>query len=1035
MIDLKENEKKVLGYWKENNINKKVSKKNIGKKKFFFLEGPPYASGEFAAHHIWVEVTKDAILRFQRYNERNVHDRAGFDVHGLPIEHKTEKEMKLESKQEIETKIGVSNFINECKAYAQRHVKNGVMAFERFGVSLDFENMYLAYNPEFMESAWNIFKKIYDSGLVYKDLEPLAYCTKCETVLAQGPEIEYEDETDPSIFVKFLLKRTNLDIDTRNTYLVIWTTTPWTLVSNMAIAAKSDAEYVVVSSEDENYIVAKDRLDNFTKACGKSIIVKSNFLGKELVGTTYENPLGEIPEIKNKFYKVVADNDFVGMDEGTGLVHVAPGHGPEDYKLAKKYKIPIFSPVDEHGLYTLKNYSGLKVPNEANKVILSKLKETGALLFSGHITHSYPHCWRCATKLIFRATDQWFINIQKLKKKMLKQNEKIEWFPEFARNWFNDAIETSPDWCISRQRYWGIPIPIWQCTSCNAIEVIGSKKELIERMIDKKDISDLHRPYVDEVKIKCAKCNSKMNRIQDIFDVWYDSGIAHTASLSEEEFKVYFPADWISESADQIRGWFSALLKTSIALYNKTPYKRVSIGGMIKDEIGREMHRHLGNSMTSTDLLQFASADGFRFWCLGHPRWQELKLKKQSIEKADSEIIMLYNIAQLIKEFNMLLGNNAENAKIKLKNPNFKSMEKADIWIVSRLNSIITKITKSMDSYAIHEAVKELREFIVEDFSRFYLKFAKQRASESRKNMRSVLGVSSYVLYNTLIISSIAIPFSCESIYQDLFAEKESIFLNKWPKPNAKLINSKVEEEFELLKDISSTILSLREKEHIKLKWPLQEAIVQTDNEDIIETIERVSNLISLYSNVKNIKIIKTALNKKTIKPIFNKLGPEFKQSAQTIANEIVKQDPNIIEQELETQGYYTLNTPVGHFNLNKEHIIIIEETALEEGAPFKHGFIKIDKNISKELEQEILIREIIRTVQVIRKELGLVKTDKINVHIKADNEVENAIKSDINDIKQKTNAKKADFEFNTEKVKLAKSIEVLNNVLEIGVE
>ena len=1035
MIDLKENEKKVLEYWEEHRINKKVNEKNIDKKKFFFLEGPPYASGEFAAHHIWVEVTKDAVLRFQRYNEKNVHDRAGFDVHGLPIEHKTEKEMKLESKQEIETKIGVSNFINECKAYAQRHVKNGVTAFKRFGVSLDFENMYLAYNPEFMEKGWSIFKKIYDSGLVYKDLEPLAYCTKCETVLAQGPEIEYEDETDPSIFVKFLLKRTNVNLETKNTYLVIWTTTPWTLVSNMAIAVKSDAEYVLAGSGDENYIVAKDRLEDFAKACGKSIIIKSNFFGNELAGSVYENPLGEIPEIKNKFYKVVADNEFVGMDEGTGLVHVAPGHGPEDYKLAKKYKIPIFSPVDEQGMYTLKAYKGLKVPNEANKVILSKLKETGALLFSGHITHSYPHCWRCATKLIFRATDQWFINIQKLKKKMLKQNEKIEWFPEFARNWFNDAIETSPDWCISRQRYWGIPIPIWQCTACDSVEVIGSKKELIERMTLKKDIQDLHRPYVDNVKIKCAKCNLEMNRIPDIFDVWYDSGIAHTASLSNEEFDMYFPADWISESADQIRGWFSALLKTSVALYNKTPYKRVSIGGMIKDEIGREMHRHLGNSMTSTDLLQFASADGFRFWCLGHPRWQELKLKKQSIEKADSEIIMLYNIAQLVKEFSMLLGNDTKSTKIKLKNPNFKSMEKADVWIVSRLNSVIAKVTKSMENYAMHEAVKELREFIVEDFSRFYLKFAKQRASESRKNMKSVLGVSSYVLYNTLIISSIAIPFSCESIYQDLFAEKESIFLNKWPNSNVKLINSEVEEEFELLKDISSTILSLRENEHIKLKWPLQEAVVQTDNDAVIETIERVSNLISLYSNVKNIKIVRTALNKKVIRPVFNKLGPEFKQNAQIIANEIVKQDPGIVEQELNEHGYYALHTPAGPFNINKDHIIIVEETAIEDGAHFKYGFIKIDKNINKELEQEILIREIIRTVQVIRKERGLMKTDKISIHIKADKVVENAVSRDINNIKQRTNSKKLDFEFNAEKVKLAKSIEVLGNVLEIGME
>ncbi len=1035
MIDLKKNEETILEYWFKNNINEKIREINKSKKKkFFFLDGPPYASGELAGHHIWVGSTKDIVLRYRRYLG-DVYDRAGFDVHGLPIEHSVEKQMNLNSKMEIETKIGINKFIDECKKYAKHQVELGVKTFKRFGISLDFENLYLPYKNEYIEKAWTIFKAIAEKNLLYKDLEPLAYCTHCETVLsAQGPEVEYSDETDPSILVKFKIKKTNIKLNSlENTYLVIWTTTPWTLVANMAIAVKSDAEYVLIGSENENYIIAKSRIDEFVKLTNKNIIIKSNFYGSELKNTVYMNPLGNIDEIEKKFYKVIADPDFASLNEGTGLVHVAPGHGPEDYKLSKKYKIPLFSPVDEHGKYTLKDYIEIKVPNEANKIILSKLKQADALLFLGNIMHSYPHCWRCNTKLIYRATEQWFINVQKLKTKMLRENKKIEWIPDVANTWFYEAIKTSPDLCISRQRYWGIPIPIWKCDSCDEIKIIGSKHEMLENAIIKKDINDLHRPYVDEIEIRCQKCNSEMKRIKDVFDVWYDSGIAHTASLTDKEFEKYFPADWISESADQIRGWFSVLLKTSTALYNKAPYKKVSIGGMIKDELGREMHRHLGNTVSGNELLEFTSADGFRFWCLSHPRWIELKLKKQDIDEADRKIIILYNISELVKEFNLIL-NNGQKEKIKYKIPKLKNLEKEDIWIISRLNSLIGKVTQNMNEYKMHDAVRELKEFIVEDFSRFYLKFAKQRATESKKEMKLILNICSYVIYNMLILSSIAIPFSCEFIYQDLFSNKESIFMNKWPKQNKKIINHELENQFELLKDISKAILSLREKEQIKLKWPLQEATIELNNDQTIENVYKISNLIENYANVKSIKIIKSETNKKIIKPIFNKLGPEFKQNAQIIANQLINQDASVVEQDVEKQGYYLLNTGEGNFEIKKDQFVVIEKALEDESAlQFKYGSIKINKNISKELKEEILIRELIRNIQIIRKEINLMKINKINIYIKTEKDVEEIIKRDAENIKQKTNTKQILFEID-EKI-LEKELQILDYNIKIKIE
>ncbi len=1038
MIDLKKNEEYILEYWQKNNINNKIKKQSQkNKRKFYFLDGPPYASGTMGSHHMWVGATKDIVLRFKRYMNYNVHDRAGFDVHGLPIEHKVEKELKLESKAEIETKIGIDNFVEECKKYAKLHVKSGIEIFKRFGVSLDFESIYLAYKPEYIERSWGIFKKIVEANLLYKDFSSLAYCIHCGTVLsAQGSEVEYEDETDPSIFVKFKIKNTNLKIDKKqNIYLVIWTTTPWTLVANMAIAVKTSAEYIIINSENENYIIAKKRLEEFKKLTKKNTEIKMHFFGSELNKTTYLNPLGDIDEIKNKFYKVIADENFVDLEEGTGLVHVAPGHGPEDYKLAKKYKIPIFSPVDEHGNYTLKNYSEIKVPKEANNVILAELKQKNALLFNGNILHSYPHCWRCNSKLIFRVTEQWFINVQKLKSKMIKANKKIEWIPDVAKNWFEDTIRNSPNWCISRQRYWGIPLPIWKCESCNQIKVIGTKQEMIENAIEKIEISDLHRPYIDVIKMKCEKCNSTMNRVKDVFDVWYDSGIAHTASLNNEEFEKYFPADWISEGTDQIRGWFSSLLRTSIALYNKAPFKKVSIGGMVKDEIGREMHRHLGNTITIDELLSFVSVDGFRLWCLSHPRWVELKLNKQELNDADKEIIILYNISNLVKEFNLILDKNQINKNIKIKVPSMKNIRKEDEWILSKLNSLILKTTENMNKYTIHEAVRGLQDFMIDDFSRFYLKFAKQRASESKNEIKIIFNICSYVLYNILIISSIAIPFSCEFIYKDLFNEKESIFMNKWPKHNKKIINKRLEHEFDLLKEVSKTILSLREKEHIKLKWPLQEVIIKLNNDEIIENMYRISDLISSYSNIKSLKIIKSETNKKVIKPIFNKLGPEFKQMAQMIANEIIKQNADDIEIAMEKNNYYPLHTEKGIFNIKPNQIVIIEQPILDDTQSFKYGTIEINKEISNELKYEILIRELIHSIQTTRKEMNLVRLNKIAIHMKTEKDLELEIKKSFNNILNKTNAKTIDFEFIENNVIEKRELKILGYNITIEIE
>ncbi len=1041
MLDLKRKEEELVSYWKENQIEDRVRAKNKEGKKFYFLDGPPYASGELASHHIWVFTIKDMVLRYKRYRGFNVHDRGGFDVHGLPIENKVERSLNLKSKYEIEHDVGVEKFVDACKAYADEQVEKAIHILKRFGVSLDYENVYIPHRNEYISRGWGIFKKMYERGLLYKDGQPLAYCPHCETTLsAQGPEVEYEDENDPSVFIRFKIDASkDSKISLREgSYLVIWTTTPWTLPSNMAIAVNPKAIYVNARFGEENYIVAKERLDDLARALGSSSIIESEFYGGELEGTYYISPLEEkVPKQKEyrKYHRILISESFVNINEGTGLLHVAPGHGPEDYKLCRPFKIPTFSPVDDHAKYTEEAgiYVGLSLPLEANKRVLSDLKENGSLLFHGTINHSYPHCWRCSSKLIYRATDQWFIDIQKIKKKMLSENERIAWFPENAKGWFADAIESSPDWCISRQRYWGAPIPIWICSSCKNMDVIGSIDELVEKAGLESKPEDLHKPHIDRIQIKCNKCGEKMERVKDIFDVWYDSGIAHTASLSDGEFSKLFPADWITESRDQIRGWFSVLLRTSVAVYGKRSFNRVTIGGILKDELGREMHRHLGNTTSSSEVLGISSGDGYRLWCASHPRWLELKLKRQSLDDAYKNIITLYNIGELAKELKTL----AEISDKKVKKPSAKSLENEDLWIVSRLNSLIESFTLSMEDYKLDVAVNELRKFIVEDFSRFYLKFIKQRASTaSKKELKKLYGIVSYILYNTVVISSIVIPFASESIYLELFGEEGgSVFLKRWPNADKKLINRDLEEEFEVFQEAAQAVLNERERKGVKLRWPVKEVVIKTSRPEVADAIRRLTPLMEAYANAKEVKVVESETSKKRVRPIFQRLGPSFKGSARLVADALLAADAMAVENELRSSGKYLLHTTNGTFEVYPEHLSIYEDAIASSGLAFKYGIVDVDATSSEELKKEVVSREFIRRVQLMRKEMKLTKLDNIKVYLAASDEILSAIRENEKEILGVVRADSISQFDESEREVVKKEWDILGDIVSIGIK
>ncbi|MEM3180845.1 MAG: isoleucine--tRNA ligase [Candidatus Micrarchaeaceae archaeon] len=1006
MADLIKNEEDVLAYWRSNNIIASIRSKNRGKKPFYFLDGPPFVSGDLHPGQMWVKSMKDAILRYKRLRGYDVYDRAGYDVHGLPIEMRAESSLNVKSKKEIETRIGVEKFVRSCKEYVEAYIGRMDADYERFGISLDFSNPYLPYKKEYIETEWAMFKKMYDKGFIYKEKKVVPYCTRCGTVLSQGSmEVVYQNDPDPSIFVAVkAVKSGKIEIDD-NTYLLIWTTTPWTLIANIAIAVNPEAKYVTVKIADRKYVLAKDRLDSVVSLLGESAVVEAEYFGSELVGTKYKSILqSKVPAQTDfeRYHRVIAAKEIVSTEEGTGLVHIAPGHGLDDYRIGKKEKLPIFSPIDKDGVYTEEAgaYKGLKVPEEANAKMIEDLKAEGVLVSSGTLVHSYPHCWRCNTKLIYLATDQWFANIQRIKKKAISENRKVSWHPAEAQKWQEELLESSPDWVVSRQRYWGVPMPIWE--GDGTVLVIGSLDELKAHAVDRAKVDtlqDLHRPYIDEIVLQGPN-GEKLHRVSDVLDVWFDSSIAFRASLTDEQFEKLFPMDFILEAVEQLRGWFSYQIKSSVMIYGKRPFKNVVMHGMMLGEDGRELHKHLGNYIPLHELLKQTTADSFRLWCVSHNPRLDLLFRIKDIQEANKVIMLLYNIANLYKEY----SSSAGYVPKKVKAPRALN-DYEDAWIVSRLNSTLNTVTESFDNYEIDVAANSIKRFIVEDFSRLYLKIAKKRIAESKAQARKKINTINYILRNMLLAISPITPFAAEKIYLDLYSDKKSIFLNDWPHYKAKLINKELEEDFTRSYEAIAALLYAREHANIKLRQPLENAEIETSNDDAFNSMLKLEQLIEEYTNIKKVTIKKVSNVGERLMPVFSKIGPAFKENAQIIAKALQAAIPEEVNKEIAVKGDYELHTEKGTFKILPEHFTIVKTK--EEGAiAFAYGVVRISTEISKALKEEAMVREIERRIQLARKMMELRKYDVISVNYEADEGIAEQIQLNKNKIMRAVNAK-----------------------------
>ena len=918
MYDYEKIEKEMLEFWEREKVYEKAKKKNKNGKRFYFVDGPPYATGEIHPGTAWNKAIKDAMCRYYRMVGYNVRAQAGYDTHGLPIEVKVEKLLEIKKKSEIEEKFGIERFITECKNFADKYIGIMTNQFKRIGVWMDWDNPYITYRDGYIEKSWETLKMAYEKRLMHEGEYVLPYCYRCETTLANY-ELEYDEESDPSIFVKFRIKGKS------DEFLLVWTTTPWTLVSNMACMVHPDYDYVKVMFGEEAYIFAKARMGEVERILKKSGIIIEEMKGKELEGIEYEHPFQD--KIKKEYRRrVVLSDRYVTLEEGTGIVHTAPGHGPEDFAVGKEYGIEIFSPVDEEGRYTEEagEFKGMNV-REANPKIIEVLRERGALVHEERIRHRYPHCWRCKTPLIYIATNQWFIDISKLKNEMLAEAKKIKWIPEFGKERFLQFVENAPDWCISRQRYWGIPLPVWKCEKCTEIKVVGKRKELGE------EVKELHRPYVDRIKFRCS-CGGEMRRVPDVLDVWFDSGNAMWAELTDEEAKEWGEvSDLIIEGHDQIRGWFYSLLGSGIVRYGKSPYKNLMMHGFFVDEKGEKMSKSLGNFVPIEEIVQKQGADAFRLWGLSNPIYEDLKFMWAEMKEAKDVLNILYNL-ELFLERNY-----------KEKRGGRKKLSVEDRWMVSRMNSVLKEYNKAFLGMEPHRAVKALKNFIVEDFSRFYMKLAKERIAEG-EDSAAIETIYESLLFSIKLLAPIA-PFISEYIYQKFYRKyekEESVHLLRIGKENKKKINKELEEEMEIAKEIIACGLMVRQDSGVKLRWPLKKAIFEPKDEKVGKKIKNVRSIIAKMLNVKEFSIGKGS-----------------------------------------------------------------EKFAVGET---ENGKVYIDREISEELYEEAIVKEVLRRIQHMRKEMGLVEKDIVEIRMDGESEIVSIVKKNCEGIKKRARAERVEF-------------------------
>jgi isoleucyl-tRNA synthetase len=875
--DFKALEKKISSYWSENNIYQKTKKYREKGKDYYFVDGPPYSSGSIHIGTAWNKILKDTIIRYKRMRGFNIRDQPGYDMHGLPIEVQVEKLLGIKNKKEIET-LGIEKFIQKCKQFSLELAQKMTEQFGTLGVWLDWQKPYFTVTRDYIEAAWWTLKKAYDNKLLFHLVRVVPWCPRCETALAEA-EIEYWEERDPSIYLKFKLKD-------ENCYLLVWTTTPWTIPANLAVAVHPEFEYIKVKLNDEVLLVLKERLEDILKlkACEKYEILAS-YKGRELEGLEYDHPL-EIPFQKNYKHKVLLA-EFV-TSERTGLVHIAPGHGEEDFELGEKYSLEPFCPVGENGFFTEEagKYKTLDI-KVANSIIIKDLEAKNLLLARSYVTHRYGHCWRCSTPIIYRATSQWFLRVTALKTQMLEEIKNIAWYPRWAgAARFTEWVSNAKDWCISRQRYWGIPLPIWVC-KCGKTRFIATGEEL--------GIEELHRPSLDTITLTCNSCGKPMNRVKDVLDVWFDSAVCSWAQLGypkvEKDFKRWWPSDWITEGHDQTRGWFYSQLVASVLAFNKAPYKSVLVHGWVLDEKGAAMSKSLGNIIEPEEVIEKYGVDALRLYLLSaSPPWEDLPFSWKGVKNAYRMLNIFWNVYSFATIYMLL--DKFEDLPLKTVEQYLKI---EDRWLLSKLESLKQEVTKELELYNIHKAARALENFVLEDLSRLYIKLVRDRTwvEERTTDKLTVYKVLFRCLLTLSKLFAPLAPFISEEIYLNLSNRLASVHMEDWPELENKLIDQALEEDMEILRELIESVATARQKASIKLRQPIARVVINSEEEKLLQAVRKLESILLEQTNSKKVEFGKLTENYAEVEfskgkvQIDLKLTPELK--AEGLVRELVR--------------------------------------------------------------------------------------------------------------------------------------------------
>ncbi|WP_244834237.1 isoleucine--tRNA ligase [Clostridium sp. BJN0001] len=996
MVDM---EKNVAELWKGKDVIEKSFNANQDGEYFTFYDGPPTANGKPHVGHILTRVMKDIIPRYKVMKGYQVLRKAGWDTHGLPVELEIEKKLGISGKRQIED-FGVENFVKECKESVFSYVSLWKKMSEQLGYWVDMDDPYVTYHDDYIESEWWALKKLWEKGLLYKGHKVMPYCPRCGTALSSHEVAQgYKDVKDLTCTAKFKVKGED------NKYILAWTTTPWTLPSNLALCVNKAYTYADVKVGDEVYVLAKDLVSKVLK--DEEYEVLREYKGEELLGVKYEQ-LMPFAKVDGKAFEVI-HGDYVTLTDGTGIVHIAPAYGEDDSLVAKKNGIAFINLVDTTGKFVdaVTPWKGRSV-RDCSEDVTKYLQERGQIFSTQKVTHSYPHCWRCDTPLLYYPKDSWFVAMTKVRDKLLENNNKINWFPDNIRTGrFGKFLENVIDWGISRDRYWGTPLPIWEC-ECGHRECIGSRKELEEKATKDCAKVELHKPYVDNIKLKCPVCGKEMKRTHEVIDCWFDSGSMpfaqwHYPFENAEKFKHNFPAQFISEAVDQTRGWFYTLLAISTCLFETNPFENCVVLGHVLDKKGLKMSKHKGNVVDPFAVLDSQGADATRwhFYTASAP-WLPTRFSIDDVKESQRKFLgTLWNVYS----FYVLYANIDDFNPTKYKD--FVSDNVMDRWITSKLNTLIKTVDDGLNTYKITQSALAIQDF-TDDLSNWYVRRNRSRywSSELTEDKIGAYVTLYRVLVDLVKVAAPFVPFMTEEIYQNLVVNvdknaKESIHLCKWPEVNEKAIDKDLEEEMDLAYTIVKLGRSARNSANIKNRQPLEELLVST------KTLpEYYGDIVKDELNVKEVKI-GADLSKYVnfaIKPNLPVIGREYGKLIPKIRKAISDQDQMQLAQKVQNGGTQAINVDGTEIELNSENLLVTMSGL--EGFAFagegEHGVV-LETKITPELLEEGNVREIISKIQNMRKEKGFEVADKIDLYVADDAELLGSVKKYQDTIKKET--------------------------------